>query len=162
MPYTLGQAAKATGKAKGTILNALEKGRISGSKDDFGNWSIAPAELHRIYPPISVQQKPELNAVELALNSENSALKAALKAVQEEKDRLTEQNADLKADRDAWREQAQSLKLLTAPKEDPYAAILERLEAIEAQTKADDDTPATESAPAAKKTGFLGWFKKAG
>ena len=51
MHYTLGQAAKATGKTKGTIANAIKKGRLSAGKDDIGQYQIDPAELHRIYPP---------------------------------------------------------------------------------------------------------------
>ena len=52
MAYTLGTAAKATGKSKTTIKRALEKGRISGKKTDLGEWQIEPIELHRIYPRV--------------------------------------------------------------------------------------------------------------
>jgi hypothetical protein len=34
LPYTLGQAAKATGKQKSTILDAIRNGRLSASRDD--------------------------------------------------------------------------------------------------------------------------------
>jgi hypothetical protein len=37
MLYTLGQAAKAVGKAKGTIKNAIDKGRLSASKNETGH-----------------------------------------------------------------------------------------------------------------------------
>jgi hypothetical protein len=50
MPYTLGQAARATGKAKPTIARAIQIGRLSASRADDGTWSIDPAELHRVYP----------------------------------------------------------------------------------------------------------------
>jgi hypothetical protein len=50
MPYTLGQAARATGKAKPTIARAIQTGRISASRSDDGAWQIDPAELHRVYP----------------------------------------------------------------------------------------------------------------
>jgi hypothetical protein len=48
--YTLGQAARATGKAKPTIARAIQTGRISASRSDDGSWAIDPAELHRVYP----------------------------------------------------------------------------------------------------------------
>jgi hypothetical protein len=48
--YTLGQAARATGKAKPTIARAIQTGRISASRADDGSWAIDPAELHRVYP----------------------------------------------------------------------------------------------------------------
>jgi hypothetical protein len=53
MVYTLGQAAKATGKSKTAIKNALDKGRISGNKTNDGSWAIDPAELHRVYPRVT-------------------------------------------------------------------------------------------------------------
>ena len=51
MPYTLGQAAKATGKQKSTILDAIRAGRLSATRDDKKQWQIDPAELHRVYAP---------------------------------------------------------------------------------------------------------------
>lgn len=50
MPYTLGQAAKATGKSKTAIAQALAEGRLSGTKDEQGRWQIDPSELYRVYP----------------------------------------------------------------------------------------------------------------
>ena len=52
MTYTLGQAAKATGKSKPTISRAIKKGTISAVKDRMGQYSIDPAELHAVYPPL--------------------------------------------------------------------------------------------------------------
>ena len=131
MSYTLGQAAKATGKAKGTILNALAKGWISGHKDALGNWSIDPAELHRVYPVASVQQNHELNAVTLSLHGEIKALEDRLKAIAEERDRLSGVVSTLTIDRDAWREQAQGVKLLAAPQSSDFKAVLDKVEALE-------------------------------
>jgi excisionase family DNA binding protein len=51
MAYTLKQAAEATGRSKPTILRAIQSGKISGIKDEHGEWRIEPAELHRVYPP---------------------------------------------------------------------------------------------------------------
>jgi hypothetical protein len=50
MAYTLGEAARATGKAKPTIARAIQAGRISAMRSDDGSWQIEPAELHRVYP----------------------------------------------------------------------------------------------------------------
>jgi hypothetical protein len=53
MPYSLKHAATATGKSKPTILRAIQSGKISAEKDGQGEWQIEPAELHRVYPPVS-------------------------------------------------------------------------------------------------------------
>ena len=53
MPYTLGQAAKATGKSKNTLVRAIQSGKISGQRQADGSYTIDPAELHRIYQAVS-------------------------------------------------------------------------------------------------------------
>src|SRR5437773_380441 len=52
MTYSLKQAADATGRAKPTILRAIQTGKISAKKTEIGEWEIDPAELHRVYPPV--------------------------------------------------------------------------------------------------------------
>ena len=52
MPYSIKQAAEATGKTKPTILRAIQKNKISAKKDEHGEWEIDPAELHRVYPAV--------------------------------------------------------------------------------------------------------------
>lgn len=49
MGYSLGQAAKATGRSKTTIHRAITSGRLSASRDDRGGYSIDPSELARVF-----------------------------------------------------------------------------------------------------------------
>lgn len=58
MRHTLGTAAKATGKAKSTILRAIKSGTISANKMDDGSYEIDPAELHRVFRPSIAQPAP--------------------------------------------------------------------------------------------------------
>jgi hypothetical protein len=53
MAYTLGDAARATGKSKPTIAKAIKVGRLSAARADDGSYQIDPAELHRVYPVAS-------------------------------------------------------------------------------------------------------------
>ena len=62
MKHTLGTAARATGKAKSTILRAIKSGTISASRTTSGSYQIDPAELHRAFPPASEQQAPSNDA----------------------------------------------------------------------------------------------------
>lgn len=55
MKYTLGTAAKATGKAKSTILRAIKNGTISAKKASNGSYEIDPAELHRVFDSTTAQ-----------------------------------------------------------------------------------------------------------
>lgn len=47
---TLNQAAKEAKKSKAAIIEALKTGRLSGVKNDLGQWQIEPVELFRVYP----------------------------------------------------------------------------------------------------------------
>ena len=51
MPLTLCQAARETGRSKSVLSHALKTGRMSGRRDDKGNWAIDPAELFRVFDP---------------------------------------------------------------------------------------------------------------
>lgn len=112
MSYTLGQAAKATGLTKPTISKAIANGKISAIKQDNGSYSIEPAELHRVFPPVSVDSKETGSALPLetlpAVNADNGLHLLV--------ETLREQLADLRQDRDHWREMAErSTRLLAAP-----------------------------------------------
>jgi hypothetical protein len=48
--YTLGAAARATGKSKATISRAIKAGRLSAARSDDGGYAIDPSELSRVYP----------------------------------------------------------------------------------------------------------------
>jgi len=47
---TLNQAAKACGKSKSALLNAIRGGRLSAKRDELNQWQIDPSELFRVYP----------------------------------------------------------------------------------------------------------------
>ena len=110
--YTLGTAAKATGKSKATISKALKLGRISGHKGDDGVFQIDPAELHRVYPLTSQgerEETPKSVPQDTHTNILVRELETRLEAAQQ---RLTDKDGvidDLREDRDRWRQQATSL-----------------------------------------------------
>lgn len=81
MSYTLGEAAKATGKSKPTIQRAIKNSIISASRNEDGSYSIDPAELHRVFPPVSCTSNKEQvvkQSVPPALQSEIELLRQML------------------------------------------------------------------------------------
>ena len=46
---TVSQAAQLTGKNRSTIIRAIEKGHLSASRHEFGQYLLDPAELERVY-----------------------------------------------------------------------------------------------------------------
>ena len=112
MVYTLGEAAKATGKSKATLSKAIKIGRISAQKDETGVFRIDPSELHRVYP-INAHHKQKQTQPNSVGEADNSGLirelQARLEAAQE---RIADKEsviADLREDRDRWRQQATTL-----------------------------------------------------
>jgi hypothetical protein len=74
MGYTLGQAAKAVGMSKTSILRSIKAGRISAGRDEFGQWAIEPCELHRVYPPITDDNDTGNGTGERAVTGGDTAL----------------------------------------------------------------------------------------
>lgn len=119
MVYTLGEAARATGKSKTTISKAIKSGRISARKDETGTFHIDPSELHRVYPPTPSsehRETPENTPEKADIEGTIRELRARLEATQE---RLSDKEAvisDLREDRDKWRQQATALLADQRPK----------------------------------------------
>lgn len=110
MRYTLGQAAKATGKSKTTIQRAVAKGLISGEKGQSGEYRIDPAELHRVFPLKNSGTVTE-NTIwnDTRPHSDPTELAARIKALEEMLVREREALDEVRADRDAWKQQATAL-----------------------------------------------------
>jgi hypothetical protein len=83
MSYTLGEAAKATGKSKAALSRAIKLHRISATKQEDGSFQIDPAELHRVYPPIRVEQATQQLPVNTDATAEIRELRAKLEAAAE-------------------------------------------------------------------------------
>jgi hypothetical protein len=113
--YTLAEAATATGLNKTSVLRAIKSGRISGSKDEAGQWHVDPAELHRVYPPAGEQRcAPDAAQRDAAAMAAEANARVIL--AEERLAFLKNTLEDVRTDRDAWREQAQRLAL---PKPEP-------------------------------------------
>lgn len=115
MNFTLGEAAKAVGKSKTTLHRAIKSGTISAQKTSDGSYSIDPAELHRVFPlapPVTgTGPLPRNDAEHQSSTLETLRLQLELqeKERQRERDLLQETIADLREDRDRWRQQATAL-----------------------------------------------------
>ncbi len=108
MAYTLAAAATATGLNKTTVLRAIKSGKITGTKTDDGEWRVEPAELHRVFPPVSKAETATVpTATEDALAMAELRHRAALAEA-----RLSDLKAaleDMREQRDKWQSQADRL-----------------------------------------------------
>lgn len=101
---SLSRAAKLTGKSKSTINRAIRTGKLSATRHEDGSYSIDPAELTRTFDvePFEGAKRRDAEPDGTRLLERISALEAML-------NREREISADLKEDRDRWRQQATAL-----------------------------------------------------
>lgn len=140
MKLTAGQAAKATGRSIPTIVRAYEKQRLSGERlPDGKGYLFEASELFRVFPAVT---SPPEDDTPLGTETPNNdgVLGAELRFLRErlealEADRVREralladqiklvsgQLADVREDRDHWREQAErATRLIAPPVETPAA-----------------------------------------
>ena len=113
--YTLGQAEQATGKRKSTIVNAIKKGRISAKKNDSGEWQIDPAELHRVYKPVSSDSTKNNKSNDIAPHetpSELIELRVQVQALREQNSLLKDERNDLRRRLDTESEERRKLTMM--------------------------------------------------
>lgn len=124
MKYTIGEAAKATGKSKATISKAIKKGTLSATR--LGNTTTSPfeidaAELFRVFPKTSTQNTLE-NTSDTPKNTyENSALQTEVKMLREMLEREREIADDLRRQLD------KTTSLLPKPDSSPNLSLWQRL-----------------------------------
>ena len=103
------EAAKLTGKQRQTIHKAIKEGRVSAVRSESGEWRIDPAELFRVYAPLSTINDNQNNKVDDGLQRIDRSLQREIDLLHErikEKDSII---GDLRQDRDHWRQQATAL-----------------------------------------------------
>jgi len=123
---SLSKAAKVVGVSKATIHRAIKSGRISAVRQDDGSYLIDPAEIRRVYPQDfgpNDSGTPETGFNGTRRNRSESAsaiavMAAELAGARQLVETLRHQVEDLRADRDAWRQQAETAqRLLGAPRD---------------------------------------------
>ena len=121
--HTLGTAAKATGVSKPTIQRAIKSGRISAKKNDLGVWQIDPAELHRVYPPVTDNGNEKRNVRQSETSHETGSdtrvlqvkIEALEQQLEREREYLTDKDKiinDLRVRLDQEREESKKLTTL--------------------------------------------------
>lgn len=101
---SLSQAAKLAGKSKSTINRAIKTGKLSATRHDDGSYSIDPAELSRVF-----NMEPHDSSKRSDAQPDGTLLLERIQSLEAMLNREREISADLKEDRDRWRQQATAL-----------------------------------------------------
>jgi hypothetical protein len=115
MSYTLGQAAKAVGMSKTSILRSIKAGRISAGRDELGQWAIEPCELHRVYPALTDESGTGNGTGERAVTGGETAVAQANARAALAEARLSDFKTmleDIREQRDRWQQQAERVAAL--------------------------------------------------
>ena len=104
LELSLSQAAKLTGKSKSTINRAIKTGKLSATRHEDGSYSIDPAELSRAF-----SLEPQEGSKRHEAEPDGTRLLERIEALEAMLNREREIVADLKEDRDRWRQQATAL-----------------------------------------------------
>jgi hypothetical protein len=120
MGITLREASEKVGVTRQTLMKAIKTGRVSAEKSENGEWRIEPVELFRVWPPVNEVQQP----------LQDTLTGGDTPSLQAENRLLREQVAELREERNAWREQAQRLALTdqrAVPQPPPQRGFWSRL-----------------------------------
>lgn len=104
-PLSANSASKIAHKTKKTILEAIERGDLTASKNARGHWQIDPSELNRVFPyktedlqrnhrrkPEGTTKENQENRLEIVeLEAEVKALRDKLETTNLERDRERKQ-----------------------------------------------------------------------
>ena len=121
MVYGIGEAARATGKSRSTLLRAIRASKVSAEKDAYGQWLVDPAELHRVYPEVTqsngayaehettgnMELQHKINLLERDLQAEIEKTRQQEELIGDLKD----QRERLRESEAAWRAEAQRKRL---------------------------------------------------
>lgn len=111
MDLTLGEAAKVAKRTKQALAAAIQKGRLSATKDANGVWRVDTAELLRVYPDAKQEIVEGGRGLEAFDPNEVRLLRAQVEALEELRRVADARAEELKAERDAWKQQAERLLL---------------------------------------------------
>jgi len=123
MGLSLRDAAQQVAVSKSTILRAIQSGRLSAARTDDGGYAIDPAELFRVYPPKRRTSAADHGAGQNAPGgapAATAAIDGQVEALRELLRRADARADELRADRDAWRAQAEAAQRLLTGERRPW------------------------------------------
>src|SRR5918998_5332217 len=121
--YTLGKAARATGKSKTTLHRAITSGKLSASRNEDGEYEIDPAELMRVYEIVTPEPQKRSEMGRSVTVDEIPVLRAEIEGLKQQLALLKDERDDLRRrlDEDSV-ERRRLTRLLTGPTNKPASA----------------------------------------
>ena len=124
-------AAALAGKDRSTILRAIESGKLSATKNDFGRFLIEPAELERVYgmlrpAPVHSDAMPEDAPHDTGAPARELELMREM--LERERAHHAEMHAAYERDRRTWEEERSFFRELVTKQTDQLKLITDQRE----------------------------------
>jgi DNA-binding transcriptional regulator GbsR (MarR family) len=110
--FTLNEAAKETGRSKGTISKALNNGKLSYISKTKSGYQIEPSELFRVFPLKQDKSRIQVHLETQKETTKNIELEHQIELLKKDLEHIKEKADSLEDDRNHWRKQAKSVTLL--------------------------------------------------
>ena len=110
--FTLNEAAKETGRSKGTISKALNNGKLSYISKTKSGYQIEPSELFRVFPLKQDKSRIQVHLETQKETTKNIELEHHIDLLKKDLEHIKEKADSLEDDRNHWRKQAESVTLL--------------------------------------------------
>ncbi len=100
MEFTLSAAAKATGKGKSTIHNAIKSGKLSARRTETGSYQIDASELARVFKmnPVEGSRLDDPEPSSEPFRTEVAVLRTKVTMLEDQLARERETNSDTLSD----------------------------------------------------------------
>src|SRR3954466_1764312 len=105
---TVSQAAQLTGKNRSTIVHAIEKGHLSASRHEFGQYLLDPAEIERVYGALRSPDARNGNERDDASESDDAhqrEVELVREMLEQERQAHARTRADHERERHTWDEE---------------------------------------------------------
>lgn len=144
MFYTVGTAARATGKSKPTITRAIKSGQISAIREADGSYRIDPAELHRVFQPVTHDGNANGDKTHGKTPSNNEMLQGTTEVLRELVRQIEGERDDLRRRLD----NSEAAREREAEAREQAAAEIRRLTMMITNQKQQNAEPAPDAQPA--------------
>jgi hypothetical protein len=94
--YTLGKAARATGKSKTTLHRAITSGKLSAIRNTDGEYEIDPAELMRVFEIVTPEPQKRHDMERSVTVDETPVLRAEIEGLKQQLALLKDERDDLR------------------------------------------------------------------
>ena len=125
---SLAEAIEKTGVSRNTLIRAIKSGRMSGSKNEHGEYRVDAAELFRVFEPVSAEEGSAVSQPEPAAQS--PMVEKLYKRLVEKDEEITDLRSELDDKEEALSELRKAYNLLPSP-EDVKARIKSAVEESE-------------------------------